>query len=166
MRSDVVPEERRRRRRWSSRGVARCRRRFSLAARYAAVNGTTSRQERPAQEGGTASGAAEAGLGRVPVLTLVRHLALINADRFAAAVAIFGEGGVEAAQTVRPALSHHVSLAAELRADRRGASCVNLWDVRKRRRIAVAVPAEMVHLDERESRYKSNERAPTLTRDI
>jgi len=136
---EAVPEERRRRRWWSSGGVARCRRRLPLAARYAAINGTTSWQEWPAQKGGAASGAAEAGLGRVPVLTLVRHLALVNADRFATAVAILGEGGIEAAQTVRPALSHDVSLAAELR-----------------KRI---VPVEMLHLDgnrdKREQRVRS-----------
>lgn len=118
----AIPEEGRRRRRRTGGRVARRRRRFALAARYAAVNGTTSRQERPAQEGGAASGAAEAGLGRVPVLTLVRHLALVDADRLAAAVAVLGEGGVEAAQTVRPALPHHVPLAAELRAEKRRAA--------------------------------------------
>lgn len=115
--SSILPEEGRRGRRRPGGGVARCRRRFSLAARYAAVNGTTSRQERPTQEGGAASGAAETGLGRVPVLTLVRHLALVDADRFATAVAIFREGGVEAPETVRPTFPHHVSLTAELRAE-------------------------------------------------
>lgn len=115
----IIPEKGRRGRRRPGGGVARCRRRFPLAARYAAVNGTTSRQERPTQEGGAASGAAEAGLGRVPVLTLVRHLALVDADRLAAAVAVLGEGGVEASETVRPTFPHHVSLTAELRAEER-----------------------------------------------
>lgn len=53
----------------------------------------------------------------MPVLTLVRHLALVDADRLAAAVAVLGEGGVEASETVRPALPHHVPLPAELRAE-------------------------------------------------
>jgi len=112
-----VPEEGRRGWRRPGGGVTRCRRRFPLAARYAAVNGTTSRQERPAQEGSAASGAAEASFGRVPVLTLVRHLALVDANRLATAVAVLGEGGIEAPETVRPAFPHHVSLAAELRTE-------------------------------------------------
>lgn len=119
----AVPEEGRRGWRRPGGGVTRCRRRFPLAACYAAVNGTTSRQERPAQEGGAASSAAEAGLGRVPVLTLVRHLALVDADRLAAAVAVLGEGRVEAPETVRSALPHHVPLTAELRTEGRY-SCI------------------------------------------
>lgn len=113
-----LPEERRRRR-GASRGVAGRRRRFPLAARYTAVNSASSWQERPPKEGRAASGAAEAGLGRVPVLTLVRHLPLIDADRLPAAVAVLGEGGVEAPQTVRPAFPHHVPLTAELQRGRK-----------------------------------------------
>lgn len=108
-----LPEERRRRRR-SSRGVARRRWRLALATSDAAINGTSSRQERPSKEGRAASGATEASLGRVPVLTLVRHLPLIHADRLPAAVAILREGSVEAAEAVRPSLPHHVPLPAEL----------------------------------------------------
>lgn len=113
-----VPEEGRRGWRRPCGGVTWCRRWFPLATRYAAVNGTTSWQERPAQEGGAASSAAEAGLGRVPVLTLVRHLALVDADRLAAAVAVFGERRVEAPETVWSTLPHHVPLAAELRTEK------------------------------------------------
>lgn len=54
----------------------------------------------------------------MPVLTFVRHLALIDTDRLAAAVAVFGEGCIEAPQTVRPTFPHHVPLAAELRAEK------------------------------------------------
>jgi len=57
--------------------------------------------------------------------------------------------------TAGPLSSRIAGRRAASRQKRRG--CVNLWDMRKRRRIAAAVPAEMVHLDERESRYKSNE---------
>lgn len=120
----AVPEEGRRRWRRAGGGVTRCRRWFPLAARYAAVNGTTSRQEGPAQEGGAASSTAEAGLGRVPVLTLVRHLALVDADRLAAAVAVLGEGRVEAPETVRSTLPHHVPLTAELRTEGDARVCI------------------------------------------
>lgn len=113
-----VPEERGRRRRRAGGGVARRGRRLALAARYATVNGSATWQERPAEKGGPTRSATEARLGRVPVLTFVRHLALVDADRLAAAVAVLGKGCVETTQTVGSSFSHHVPLAAELRTER------------------------------------------------
>jgi hypothetical protein len=147
----TVPEEGRRGWRWPGGGVAWCRRRFPLAARYAAVNGTTSRQERPTQEGGAASGAAEASLGRVPVLTLVRHLALVDADRLAAAVAVLGEGGVEAPETVRPALPHHVPLAAELRTEKD--ACVSHEFTNRSRRWIQIKQQSVTRMNERTNQF-------------
>jgi hypothetical protein len=42
------------------------------------------------------------------MLAVVAHLALVDADRFATVVAVFGEHGVEAVQTVWLAVSHNV----------------------------------------------------------
>jgi hypothetical protein len=50
----------------------------------------------------------------MPVLAVMAHLALIDTDGLAAIVAVLGEHVVEAAETVRLALSHDVALAAEL----------------------------------------------------
>lgn len=50
----------------------------------------------------------------MPVLAVVAHLSLVHADGLAAIVAVLGEHVVEAAETVRLALSHDVALAAEL----------------------------------------------------
>lgn len=48
------------------------------------------------------------------MLSIMTHLALIDADRLAAIVAVLGEHVVEASQAVRLALAHDVALAAEL----------------------------------------------------
>lgn len=72
-------------------GVAGCRGRLALAAGDAAVDGPVAWQEGPAQQRGPAGGAAEATLVGVPMLALVRHLALVHADRLATAVAVLGE---------------------------------------------------------------------------
>jgi hypothetical protein len=58
--------------------------------------------------------AAEAALGGVPVLALVAHLALVDADRVATRVAELGEQPVEAAQAKGPPVPHDVPLAAQL----------------------------------------------------
>lgn len=106
--------EKRGRRRWTGRRIARRRWWFPFTTGYAAVDGTASRKKRTAQKRGTTGGTAKASLGRVPVLTFVRHLTLVNAYRFATAVAIFGEGGIETTKTIWSSLPHNVPLTAEL----------------------------------------------------
>ena len=58
--------------------------------------------------------ATKTQLGGVPVLALVAHLPLVDADGFAAGVAVFSEHGVEAVQTVGTSVSHYVALSSEL----------------------------------------------------
>lgn len=50
----------------------------------------------------------------MPVLAVVTHLALVDADGFSAIVAVLGEHVVEAAETVRLALPHDIALTAQL----------------------------------------------------
>lgn len=50
----------------------------------------------------------------MPVLTVVAHLTLVHSDGLAAVIAVLGEHVVEASETVRLALSHDVSLTAQL----------------------------------------------------
>lgn len=58
--------------------------------------------------------AREAALRGVPVLALVGHLALVDADGLPARVAVLREAAVEAGQAVGPRLPHDVALPAEL----------------------------------------------------
>jgi len=58
--------------------------------------------------------AAEAALGGVPVLTLVAHLALVNANPVATRVAELGKQAVKAAQAEGPSVAHDVAFAAQL----------------------------------------------------
>jgi hypothetical protein len=58
--------------------------------------------------------ATETQFGGVPVLAFVAHLALVDANGFAAGVAVLGEHGVEAVEAVRAAVTHNVPLASEL----------------------------------------------------
>lgn len=58
--------------------------------------------------------AREAALRGVPVLALVGHLALVDADGLPAGVAVLGEAVVEAGQAVGPRLAHDVPLPAQL----------------------------------------------------
>jgi hypothetical protein len=58
--------------------------------------------------------ATETQFGGVPVLAFVAHLALVDADGFAAGVAVLGEHGVEAVEAVGAAVTHYVTLASEL----------------------------------------------------
>jgi len=85
---------------------------FSAPGRavYDAVFG----QKRFAQKGLLARGALEAVVGGVPVLALVRHLALVDADRLAATVAVLGVHALEALAAERLRLLHDVALAAQL----------------------------------------------------
>lgn len=48
------------------------------------------------------------------MLTLVRHLTLVDTNRLAAPVAVLGKERVEAGKTERPAGSHDVPAAAQL----------------------------------------------------
>jgi hypothetical protein len=50
----------------------------------------------------------------MPVLAIMTHLTLVNANRLATVIAILSKHVVEAAQTVRLAFSHDVSLTAQL----------------------------------------------------
>jgi len=67
------------------------------------------------QQRDLAGGAAEAGVGGVPMLTLVRHLTLINANRISTGVAILGVHGFETPAAEGAAIPHDVSLAPQLR---------------------------------------------------
>lgn len=58
--------------------------------------------------------AGEAALRGVPVLSLVRHLSLVDADGLAARVAVLREAAVEAGQAVGACLAHDVPLPAQL----------------------------------------------------
>jgi hypothetical protein len=53
---------------------------------------------------------AEAGVRSVPVLSLVTHLALVNANSLSARIAVLGKHAVEATEAVRSAFSHDVPL--------------------------------------------------------
>lgn len=58
--------------------------------------------------------AGKASFCGVPVLSLVGHLSLVDADGLAARVAVLGEAGVEAGKTVGARLAHDVALPAQL----------------------------------------------------
>lgn len=58
--------------------------------------------------------AGEASFGSMPVLSLVGHLSLVDADGFPASVAVLSEAVVEAGQAVGARVAHDVPLAAEL----------------------------------------------------
>lgn len=104
-------QARRERERWRS---SRRRRGQRRRARHRAKNGAAPRQERSSEQGHSTRVAAEAALGGVPVLTLVAHLALVDADRVATRVAELGKEAVEAAKAEGPTVPHDVPLAAQL----------------------------------------------------
>lgn len=110
---EYLPKKRRWRWR-TGRRITRCRWWLSFTTGYAAIDSTPSRKKRTAQKRGTTSGTTKACFCRVPMLTFVRHLTLINAYRFAAAVAIFGKGGIETTKTIWSSFPHNVPLTAEL----------------------------------------------------
>ena len=105
---------------------------LSFAAGDGAVDETSLGQEGSAEQCGVAVLAGETGVGGVPVLTLVAHLScrtkhyislpshfpsqltLIHPDGFPAGVAVLSEHAVEAGEAVRTALSHDVSLTAQV----------------------------------------------------
>ena len=95
--------------------VGRCRRRrIALGTRDRAVDEAASGQKGSPEKRNVARLAREAALVSVPMLTLVSHLPLIDADRFATRVAILGEHAVETGEAIRPAVTHNVTLTAEL----------------------------------------------------
>ena len=81
---------------------------------YGAVDESLSGQEGSPEQGRVARVAPKAALRGVPVLSLVRHLSLVDADGVPARVAVFREGGVEAVQAEGSAVPHHVPLPAQL----------------------------------------------------
>lgn len=50
----------------------------------------------------------------MPVLAVMTHLTLIDTNRLAAVIAVLGKHVIEASETIWLALSHDVSLAAQL----------------------------------------------------
>ena len=104
-----------RRRWWPSGGITWRRRGFSFTTSYTAVNGSSSRQEGSSQKGCSTGGAAKTNLSRVPVLTLVWHLSLIDPDWLSATVTVFSERGIKAMETIGPTLPHHIPLTAKLK---------------------------------------------------
>lgn len=98
---------------WTGTGVRR-RWRFPLTAGNGAVDGATSRQKRTTQQRAATCAARETLIRRMPVLSVVAHLALIDANHLPAVVAVLGEHGVKAAQAVGLPLPHDVPLPAQL----------------------------------------------------
>ena len=87
---------------------------LSSGAGEGAVDEASPGQEGSPQQGRLAGPTQEAGGNGMPVLALVRHLALIDADDFAAGIAVLGKHAVEAAQAIGASLAHDVALPTEL----------------------------------------------------
>lgn len=98
----------------ASAGAIRRRWRLPFAARYRAIDGATTRQKGASQQRTAAGVAREALVGGMPMLAIVAHLSLVDANGLAAIVAVLGEHRVEAEQAVGLPLAHYVALPAQL----------------------------------------------------
>lgn len=98
---------------WTRTGVRR-RWWLTLATGNRTIDGAPTWQKRTTQQRAATRAAREALIGGMPVLSVVAHLALVDADHLAAVVAVLGEHGVEAAQAVGLSLPHDVALPAQL----------------------------------------------------
>ena len=85
-----------------------------VGARRRAVDASDARQERLPDERPGAGVTREAGVGGVPVASVVAHLTLVDADRTCARVARLGVKRLEARAAVGARRTHDVALTAEV----------------------------------------------------
>lgn len=90
----------------------------TLFTNFATMDGTVdepfSRKKRSPEQRNMARVASKAAFGGMPVLTLVGHLTLVDADGITAGVTVFGKGGIETVQAERASVSHDVPFTAQL----------------------------------------------------